>query len=139
MTGFTVPPDVAMMFLPGLEEVGVALRLEKIAGGIGTGLRALGRFFGVGSKTVEAGAAPVIRADIQLFGGRGGRAVRDLVGPPNSVIRGSEGRVFLTDGQGRVILDITRERVKPVTPGGGFGPKRDPTPSELNWINALWP
>ncbi len=128
--------SVGLLFIPGLDELGLALGIEKIAGGVGNGLRALARFFGLGTKTVEAGAAPIVRADI---GGKSGEAVKDLVGPADSVVRGSPGRVFVTDGQGRVVLDITRGRVKSVSPGQGFGPKRAPTQSELNWIDALWP
>jgi hypothetical protein len=48
------------------------------------------------------------------------------------------GRVFVTDSQGQVILDITAERVKPVTPRQGFGEKRSPTQEELGLIRQLW-
>jgi hypothetical protein len=35
------------------------------------------------------------------------------------------------------ILDITKARVKPVTPGQGFGPKRAPTSEELNLLESV--
>lgn len=78
---------------------------------------------------------PEPRADLpRLSGGRSGRNVKDLTGPPDSAIRGFDGRVYVTDSEGRVVLDLTRERAKPVEPGIGFGPKRPPTPDELNLI-----
>ncbi|GAA5533981.1 hypothetical protein Dalu01_02389 [Deinococcus aluminii] len=66
-----------------------------------------------------------VRKDVVLpGGGRGGEKVKNLTGPPNSAVRGAGGnRVYVTDSQGRVIKDITRDRVKPVTPGKGFGKK----------------
>ncbi|AFY61914.1 hypothetical protein Syn6312_2846 [Synechococcus sp. PCC 6312] len=39
--------------------------------------------------------------------------------------------------QVEVILDITKDRVKPVIPGQGFGDKRLPTADELRLINQL--
>ena len=54
----------------------------------------------------------------------------------------SPGRVFVTDGEGRAILDITADRVKPVVPGQGFvagdGRKLVPTAEQLDWIKKLW-
>lgn len=75
--------------------------------------------------------------------GRSGAGVKNFVGPPNTIARGaSPGRVFVTDDQGRVIFDITRDRVKPVVPGQGFvsgdGRKLAPTPEQLGWIDELW-
>lgn len=50
--------------------------------------------------------------------------------------------MFVPDSQGRVIMDITRDRVKPVVPGQGFiagdGRKLAPTPEQLGWIDQLW-
>jgi hypothetical protein len=63
--------------------------------------------------------------------------VKNLTGPPNSAIKGSTGRVYVTNDNGQVILDITKERVKSVTPGQEFGPKRAPTPEELDLISKL--
>jgi RHS repeat-associated protein len=75
--------------------------------------------------------------------GRSGAKVKNFVGPPNTVARGaSHGRIFVTDDQGKVIFDITRDRVKSVVPGRGFVSgkerKRVPTSEELGWINKLW-
>jgi RHS repeat-associated protein len=89
-------------------------------------------------SAVSAISTIVLRPDVQLKGGRGGQNVKNLVGPRNSVVKGSNGRVYLTDDQGRVIADITTQRTKPVTPGRGFGPKRLPTTEELNWITRIW-
>ena len=72
-------------------------------------------------------------------GGRSGSDVKDLTGPPSSAIRGSPGRICITDSDGNVVLDVTADRAKPVTPGEGFGDKRAPTPDELDLLNELWP
>ena len=53
---------------------------------------------------------------------------------PGHLLR--RGRDSLND-KGQVILDITTARVKPVTPGQGFGPKRAPTQSELNLLEQV--
>ncbi len=90
-----------------------------------------------GSPAPQGGATP--RPDLPaLSGGRSGSQVKNLTGPPNSLIKGSKGRVYVTDDKGQVILDITKDRVKPVTPGQGFGPKRPPTPEELDFIDKLF-
>jgi len=81
--------------------------------------------------------APTIRPDVTLSGGRSGERVKDLEGPPNSIVKGGGERAFETDDTGRVIKDITRDRVKPVTPGQGFGPKRAPTPKELEALDKV--
>lgn len=87
--------------------------------------------------------APTLNKAFQFGGaGRSGTAVKNFVGPQSSVVRGaSQGRVFVTDGEGKVILDITRDRVMPVVPGQGFiagdGRKLTPTQKQLGWINQL--
>jgi hypothetical protein len=54
------------------------------------------------------------------------------------VLCGVQGNVvFVTNDRGQVILDITGDRVKPVVPGQGFGPKRPPTKEELDLIEKL--
>ncbi len=80
---------------------------------------------------------PSVRGDIALSGGRSGSKVKNLTGPPNSVVKGGGERVFVTNDKGQVILDVTRDRVKPVTPGQGFGPKRPPTADELSLLKKL--
>lgn len=62
---------------------------------------------------------------------------KNLTRPPDSAIKGANGRVYLTNDKGQVIADITKTRVKPVIPGRGFGPKRPPTPEELDLINKV--
>jgi hypothetical protein len=87
---------------------------------------------------------PQVDKSFQFGGaGRSGAEVKNLVGPPNAVVRGaSPGRVFLPDDQGRVILDITRDRVKPVVPAQGFvsgdGRKLALAQQQLDWIDELW-
>jgi hypothetical protein len=88
-------------------------------------------------EEIAAGGALSLRPDIILSGGRSGQLVKDLIGPPNSVVRGGGARAFITNEQGQVILDITASRVKPVTPGEGFGPKRPPSTEELNLLNRV--
>jgi hypothetical protein len=48
------------------------------------------------------------------------------------------GRVFVTNSKGQVVLDITRERGKPVRSNIGFEEKRPPTTQELKLIKLLW-
>jgi hypothetical protein len=72
-----------------------------------------------------------------LSGGRSGQLVKNLTGPANSVLRGGGERAFVTNAEGKVILDITKDRVKSVIPGQGFGPKRAPTGEELNLLQKL--
>jgi hypothetical protein len=80
-----------------------------------------------------------LRSDITLSGGRSGELVKDLTGPPNSVLKGSQGRIYITNSEGEVIWDITIQRAKPVTPGVGFtGEKMLPTKQQLNFLNQIW-
>jgi hypothetical protein len=72
-----------------------------------------------------------------LSGGRSGSNVKNLIGPPNSAVRGGGQRAFATNDKGEVILGITLERLKPVTPGQGFGPKRAPTQEELDILQKV--
>lgn len=97
--------------------------------------------------TTDAGESlvfPQVDKAFQFGGaGRSGAGVKNFVGPGNAVVRGaSSGRVFVTDSRGRVIFDITRDRVKPVVPGQGFisgdGRKLSPTQEQLGWIRELW-
>ena len=97
--------------------------------------RDLGRIVSTGGKAAS-GTQQVLR-DVILRGGRGGQNVKNLVGPPNSVVRGGGERAFVTNDKGQVVLDITRDRVKPVTPGEGFGPKRPPSPDELQLLERV--
>jgi hypothetical protein len=78
-----------------------------------------------------------IRSDVVLSGGRSGQNVKSLTGPASSVVRGGGERAFVTNDEGQVILDITKDRVKPVTPGSGFGPKRTPTEEELGLLYSV--
>jgi RHS repeat-associated protein len=81
-----------------------------------------------------------LRRDVTISGGRGGGRLKSAVGPANSAVRGgAPGRVIVTDSQGRPALDITSDRVKQIVPGRGFdGPKRAPTPAELDLIQEMW-
>ncbi len=80
---------------------------------------------------------PALRPDVAVSGGRGGQNVKTATAPPNSIVRGSEGRVFQTNEKGQIIADITKDRVKPVQPGTGFGKKRAPTRQELDWLAKM--
>ena len=101
---------------------------------------------GMGGGAANAGSKLLPKVDnvFQFPGaGRSGAGVKNFVGPPNAIARGaSPGRVFVTDEQGRVIFDITRDRVKPVVPGRGFvsgdGRKLTPTSEQVGWIDELW-
>jgi hypothetical protein len=82
-------------------------------------------------------STPALRPDVVLSGGRSGELVKTLIGPPNSVVRGGGARALVTNEQGQVVLDITAERVKPVIPGHGFGPKRPPSSTELDLLSRI--
>lgn len=86
----------------------------------------------------QAAAQQALRPDVLLSGGRSGQLVKSLVGPPSSVVRGGGARACVTNEQGQVILDITTQRVKPVIPGQGFGPKRPPTGEELDLLGKIF-
>jgi hypothetical protein len=79
-----------------------------------------------------------VRSDIALSGGRSGQLVKTLTGPANSVVKGGQGRIFITDKAGKVIWDVTKDRAKSVIPGQGFGPKVAPTQEQLNFLNQIW-
>lgn len=79
-----------------------------------------------------------LRPDILIKGGRSGNLVKNAIGPANSVLKGSQGRIFITNNKGQVIWDITSERAKSVIPGVGFGPKVAPTKEQLNLIKKIW-
>jgi hypothetical protein len=108
-------------------DTAIALLLHKTVGQKGEG------------KAVLA-EGPRLRPDVTLqSAGRSGQNVKFLTGPANSVVKSAgPGRIFVTNAEGKVILDITAERVKPVTPGVGFGAKRLPTLEELELIKRLW-
>ena len=78
-----------------------------------------------------------IARNITLSGGRSGQKVKTLIGPPNSAIKGNGNRVFITDKNGHVILDITTKRTKTVVPGVGLGPKRLPTEQEIKILGLV--
>ena len=81
---------------------------------------------------------PNVRPDVVLSGGRSGQKVKNLLGPPNSAVRGGGDRIFITNEKGQVILDITKGRVKTVIPGKGFGPtKRKPTSEERDLLQDV--
>jgi len=70
-----------------------------------------------GSGRSASKAAKTNRPDVVRSGGRRGEKVVGIKGPPNSVIRGNPtrgggNRAFETDGSGRVVREVTRDRVK---------------------------
>jgi RHS repeat-associated protein len=90
-----------------------------------------------GAGQGEAEGEPTARPDVELSGGRSGEKVKNLTGPADSAVKGGGERIFVTDGQGRVVKDITKDRTKPVIPGKGFGPKQPPTPQELGLLDRV--
>ena len=96
------------------------------------------RTFNNAIKTTKGISNLSIRKDIVLNGGRSGQLVKTLTGPANSVVKGGQGRIFITNSEGKVILDITKDRVKSVIPGRGFGPKVTPTQEQLNLLKQVW-
>ncbi|MBX3017158.1 MAG: hypothetical protein KF767_04665 [Bdellovibrionaceae bacterium] len=110
-----------------VDESGLSRKSPEL-GGASDSIRTTG---GVGGGVLD------IRPDIKVAGGRSGGNVKNFQGPPNSVVQGSGGRIYITDGSGRIVLDITGGRVKPVTPSGGFGPKRPPTREELDLLKCM--
>ena len=102
---------------------------------------------GIGLVSGEAKVAAelTIRSDVQLFGGRSGELVKNLVGPEQSVVKGGQkGTIFITNDKGQVIIDITKDRVKYIIPGKGFDKtignkgKINPTNEHLELINNVW-
>ncbi len=98
--------------------------------------------FAVGGRVLRVlnRRAWTLRFDIQLSGGRSGQRVKDLVGPPNSVVKGNRGRLYITNESGQVIWDVTTNRIKPVLPGKGFGQYEYGTvPDELvDLVKRAW-
>ena len=76
--------------------------------------------------------------DIIVKGGRSGNLVKDATGPANSVLKGSQGRIFITNSEGQIIWDVTKDRAKQVFPGIGFGDKFAPTQEHLDLIKKVW-
>ncbi len=130
MTAENLDLDTAPPFIRAVFQIEGALLTAGPAGRIVGTVLGLMR---VGSKPQE----PTLRADVKVSGGRSGQDVKNATGPANSVVRGSDGRVYQTNSKGQVVADITKDRVKPVTPGQGFGPKRPPTAQELNWLEKM--
>ncbi len=104
---------------------------------VGLGLGAIANKIACGLASRAGQMGRTVRPDVVLSGGRSGQLVKSLTGPPSSVVRGGGRRIFITNKQGQVVLDITKARVKPVTPGQGFGPKRPPTSEELELLNQI--
>jgi hypothetical protein len=84
------------------------------------------------------GRIDIVR-DLQKGGGRNAKEVPSMTGPPNSAFRGYEGRVYVTDGKGKVVLDINEERTWRVWEGRGKKFQDSPTPAESALRRLLWP
>jgi hypothetical protein len=93
-----------------------------------------------GAEAAGNEASLAIRSDIALSGGRSGAGVKNLTGPASSVLKGSEGRIFITNESGQVVWDVTAARAKPVIPGKGFGPYEygDVPNNFLELITKVW-
>ncbi|HTZ44466.1 MAG TPA: RHS repeat-associated core domain-containing protein [Jatrophihabitans sp.] len=124
----------------------VAAAARAASEGAGSVVDVVGETAAANVGEAEAAKVSVPQEDKTFqFGGAGrsGSGVKNFVGPKNAVVRGaSRGRIFITDDQGRVIMDITPDRAKPVIPGQGFvageGRKMAPTQEHLDWIAELW-
>jgi len=92
------------------------------------------------AKAIKGVSGLALRSDIVLGGGRGGGLVKNLTGPANSVLKGSEGRILITNDAGKVIWDRFAARAKPVIPGKGFGSfdYGDVPQQYLDLINKIW-
>ncbi len=90
------------------------------------------------TSATKTGTNLALRPDIVLSGGRSGQLVKTLEGPANSVLKGGQGRIFITNDAGKVIWDVTKDRAKSVIPGQGFGPKVAPTQEQLNLLKQIW-
>jgi RHS repeat-associated protein len=146
-TGRTVTVSIGWKALDSVHASQVARAVSERIVAIRVKFQHLGRSVAIKVGGVAEHSSPLgprIEKAFQFGGaGRSGAGVKNFVGPPNAIVRGaSPGRVFVTDDQGRVILDITRDRVKPVVPGRGFvtgeGRKLAPTKEQLRWIEELW-
>jgi predicted oxidoreductase (fatty acid repression mutant protein) len=79
-----------------------------------------------------------LQKNVTLSGGRSGQYVKNLSGPPNSILKGSKRRIYITSAKGEVIWDITAERAKQVIPGKGFLKKTKPTKQQLELLKKAY-
>jgi RHS repeat-associated protein len=108
----------------------------------GGGRKSEGRRNSRVTKGLKPWPKKTLRPEIQKFGGRSGKRVKNMTGPRHSVFAGSSNphRIYVTNGRGNVVADIIYRRTKIVIPGQGFatGPYRPPTAQEKNWLDAIW-
>ena len=64
--------------------------------------------------------------------------MKTLKGPANSIVKGQGGRLFVTNEKGEVVLDVTKDRIKAVEPGVGFGDKAETTEEALEILNDVF-
>jgi RHS repeat-associated protein len=113
------------------------VRAAVLAVGIRTATPNLERAVAASPIVIEE-AAPTLQMSTRVIkGGRSGELIKDAIAPPKSVLRGSPGRILISDENMRIIWDVTKERAKPVT-GRGFGPKQPPTKEQLDLIKKAW-
>jgi hypothetical protein len=110
---------------------------ELVSLGLSFGVNGL-HFVNSSKNVIKIGRNLSIRSDLIFSGGRSGQLVKTLKGPANSVLKGGQGRIFITDGSGKVVWDITKKRAKSVIPDQGFGPKVTPTQEQLNLLKQAW-
>lgn len=136
-----------------------SIRKAKVVGGLAAGAAVAGACIGTGTcAAIVAAVTPIIarnlpriaktvihqgkklnvRPDVVVSGGRTGSKLQNVITEANSIIKGARGRVYVTDQNGKVILDISKDRVKEVIQGQGFGPKRPPTAEEIQLIKSVW-
>ena len=95
----------------------------------------------------QATRGKILRPETVRSGGRGGQRVLDIEGPPNSIIRGQPTRsggprAFETDEAGRVVREITPDRVKirqidPKTGREFFEKSGPPSADDLRILDEL--
>jgi hypothetical protein len=91
-----------------------------------------------GNAFTLQGRELTFRPDIVLSGGRSGRNVKNMSGhPPNSIVLGSKGRVWIIDEKGNAVRDITGNRAKDVQPGSGFRTEDNPAAEEIDFLRML--
>ena len=131
---------------------GIGGRVAAALGGFFSRLggRAAGR---AGGESAEAGIQTVVREGTSGLGST--RARLEFRGPANAVIRGGNvgrgpnagtARAFVTDGEGRIVREITRDRVKVRTPNPNpvtgeifetFDKAGLPTPEDLRILELI--
>jgi RHS repeat-associated protein len=132
--GYSASPEQQRAIAGGLSKIGEYSLFGRLGAIVGQSL--LSETSNASSDSSGTEVTP--RPDYPpQSGGRSGEKVKDATGPPNSAIPSTGRSVWVTDGNGNVVVDVTPDRAKPVIPGVGFGDKRSPTQGELDLWNQV--